>query len=215
MGIKTKPKAKKKLSATEKDLCRMITPPFRVSYPHLFQPQAAQEGDKRKYQITMMFDKKKEILGSTLDGKPRLLKEIIRNAKIRKFGPKENWPDDLQSPRRDGDDPDYEGKDGYKGHWIYKASSNEDQKPGVVGRDGVPITEASELYPGCYARAYIMAYIWEHPTGGTGVGLILDHVQKVKDGKSFGGKKPVEQVFSPMADDDEEESVTEDEDDDL
>ena len=31
-----------------------------------------------------------------------------------------------------------------------------------------------------------------------GVGFMLDQVQKMGDGKSFGGKKPVDQVFGPV-----------------
>ncbi len=189
----------------EKEKCRIITPEFRVSYPHLFEPQAP-KGGKLKYSITMLYPKDKDIIGVAPgvgpDGKPvpRSLKSIMKQAKVLEFGPDKNtWPK-LDSPISDGDDEKYIGKEGYKGHWVIKASTNENQRPSVVNRDMSPITDASIIYPGCYARAYIFAYVWPVYMNRQGVGFILDHVQKTRDGKSFSGKKPVEQVFAPVTD---------------
>lgn len=187
----------KKITKEQKELCRIITPTFRVSYPHVFKAQAVKQGDKAKFSITMLFPKDKALDGTSPDGKPRGLKEVIKNAKLAEFGPKESWPADLESPVTDGDDPKHAKKEGYAGHWVIKASTGEDQKPSVVDEDMNPIVDPSDFYPGCYARAYVYAYVWEY-MNKQGVGFILDHVQKMKDGKSFGGKKPVEQVFGPV-----------------
>lgn len=178
---KNKPKA-------NKDLSRVLTPEFRVSYPHVFKAQAIKPTDKPKFSVTMLFPKNADLSA---------LKEAMRQAKIAQFGPKENWPDDLESPVVDGDNPKHADKEGYKGHWVIKASTNEDQRPGVVDENVQPIVDQAKFYPGCYARAYIYAYVWEY-MGKQGVGFILDHVQKLRDGKSFGGKKPADQVFSPV-----------------
>ncbi len=194
----------KKAPKIDKDLCRIITPEFRVSYPHVFKAQAVKPTDKPKFSITMLYPKDLKLVGQAPDGSPRTLQEVIKNAKLAEFGPKENWPEELESPVIDGDNPKFADKDGYKGHWVIKATTSEDQRPTVVGPSAdeygklVQITDPAELYPGCYARAYIYAYVWEY-MGRQGVGFILDHVQKLRDGKSFGGKKPVEQVFSPVA----------------
>lgn len=210
--------AKTKAAATpsketkvDKNLCRMITPEFRVSYPHVFKAQSPKPKDKPKFSITMLFPKDTDLMGLTVDGQPRSIKEIIKNAKIAKFGGKENWPADLESPVTDGDDPKFEGKDGYEGHWVIKATTSEEQRPGVVDKSMAPIVDPAELYPGCYARAYVYAYVWEY-MGTQGVGFILDHVQKLRDGKSFGGKKPVEQVFSPVEVDEDDETTDDEED---
>ena len=178
---KNKPKA-------NKDLSRVLTPEFRVSYPHVFKAQAIKPTDKPKFSVTMLFPKNSDLSS---------LKEAMKQAKIAEFGSKENWPDDLESPVVDGDNPKHADKEGYKGHWVIKASTNEDQRPGVVDENVQPIVDQAKFYPGCYARAYIYAYVWEY-MGKQGVGFILDHVQKLRDGKSFGGKKPAEQVFSPV-----------------
>jgi hypothetical protein len=198
MATTSKPKTK------DKDICRLITPEFRVSYPHVFKPQAPKPTDTPKYSITMLFRKDSDLMGfAPGGGEPRGIKEVIRNAKILEFGDKENWPKDLESPVVDGDDIKFADKEGYKGCWVIKATTSEDQRPSVVDHEMVPIVEPAAFYPGCYARAYIYAYVWFYPNRQKfmkrGVGFILDHVQKLRDGKSFGGKKPVEQVFSPVS----------------
>jgi hypothetical protein len=189
----------------DKSKSTLITSEFRLSYPHLFEPQAMEGSTKKKFSIVMLFPKDKEMMGQDpATKKPRSIKRAIKNAKLQAFGAEENWPDELVSPIADGDDPKYKDKDGYKGHWVIKASSNEDQRPVVVDRKMNAIVDASEIYPGCYARACIFAYVWEF-AGKQGVSFILDHVQKLRDGKSFGGKKPVDQVFAPLEDEDDEE----------
>jgi hypothetical protein len=181
-----------KTEKADRELCRVLTPKFRVSYPHVFKPQAPKPTDKKKYSVTMLFDKKMDLSG---------IKEAIRQAKIAQFGPdKKDWPDDLQSPVTDGDDPKHADKEGYKGCWAIKASTSEEQKPQVVDQNLVEIIKPSDFYPGCYARAYIFARYWEY-MGKQGIHFILDHVQKLGDGKSFGGKKPADQVFTPVGDD--------------
>jgi hypothetical protein len=176
----------------DKEKSRLLTPEFRVSYPHVFKPNSI-KGSKPKFSVTMLFDKKTDLTP---------IKNAIRAAKIAAFGSKENWPDDLESPVLDGDgkaglDRNGERKEGYKGCWAIKASTGEDQRPGVVDENVEPITEPGKFYPGCFARAYVYAYVWDNEFG-RGVGFILDHVQKLRDGKSFGGKKPADQVFTPV-----------------
>lgn len=186
-------------ATTDREKCRILTPEFRVSYPHVFKAQAM-PGSKNdpKYSITMLFPK---------DGDMKLIQQAITQAKITKWGPnKSAWPTEIASPVGNGDGPAGKNKktgeplEGYAGHWIMKASTSEDQKPGVVDENVKPIIEPGKFYAGCYARAYVFAYVWEFPknSGKFGVGFILDHVQKLRDGKSFAGKKPADQVFQPV-----------------
>lgn len=199
-------------------IVRAISPIFRLSHPHLFKAQAPNERDAPKFQATMLLEKGTDMMCQTLatPDVPSVklsLKQLIDNAKIKKYGPKDKWPKDLKTVVKDGDDPSVhttkkgEIKEGYQGHWVIKMTANEDQRPGVVDAQGVPITDASVIYPGCYCKAYIYARVWEHKTGGRGVQIIIDHIQKVKDGKSFGGKKPVDQVFGPTGTGDEAEET--------
>jgi len=188
---------------------RAVTPVFRLSHPDLFKARAFGDQDP-KYSITMLFPKDKKIVCTvpptpTTEAHPITLEQLIQNAKISEFGSLENVPKKLHSPIRDGDAPEFheEGeKEGYKGQYVIKATSRQDNKPTIVDSQMNPITEASVIYPGCYCKAYVYARVWEHKeTGRKGVQFILDHIQKVKEGKPFGGKKSVEQVFSPISED--------------
>ena len=197
----------KEKAKVDKDKSRLLTPEFRVSYPHVFKPNSI-KGSKPKFSVTMLFSKESDLSP---------IKNAIKEAKIAAFGPdKSDWPEDLASPVTDGDKPKYADKEGYKGHWAIKASTNEDQRPGVVDENVQPIVDPSKFYPGCFARAYVYAYVWEFG-GKQGVGFILDHVQKTKDGKSFGGKKPADQVFTPVNSgaDDSDADVESDDDEDF
>lgn len=178
-----------KQTAADKDSCRLITPEFRVSYPHVFKPHAPKPKDEPKYSITMLFPKSQDMSA---------LKLAIKHAKIAEFGPdKESWPDDLESPVTDGDLPKHAEKEGYKGCWVIKATSNQAMKPGVVDEHAKPIIDPAVFYPGCYAHAQVFARVWEY-MGRQGVHFILDHVQKTRDGKSIGGKKSAAEVFKPL-----------------
>jgi len=190
--------AKAKANKSDKEKCRVLTPEFRVSYPHVFKPQGMNNkpNSQKKYSITMLFPKDAD-LGP--------IKEAMRQAKVQKFGEdKTKWPKGLESPVTDGDSPKNADKEGYAGHWAIKASSNEDQKPGVVDQNVEPIINQGDFYPGCYARASLLAYIWDNEFG-QGVGFILDHVQKMREGKSFAGKPQANEVFSPVGTGDEED----------
>lgn len=211
-----KSSGKNKVSADDRDRCRLVTPEFRLSYPHLFKPHAPKPSDKPKFSATMLYPKDREMMGiDPISGEPRSIKKAIANAKRIAFGKdKADWPKGIVSPIIDGDDPKFADKEGYKGHWVVKAITNEDQPPVAVDQKMKAIIDPNDVYPGCYCRAHIFAYTWEY-MGKQGVGFILDHVQKLRDGKSFGGKKPVEAVFSPVeSDEDDSDDNDEDEEDD-
>lgn len=180
------------------DQCRIITPPFRVSYPHLFKASAIEGSDKKKFSVTMLFDKTADL---------KVIQLAIKNAKIAKFGEdKTKWPKNIESPVEDGDDEKYEEKEGYAGHWAIKATSIEEQKPGVYGPKAGPdgkveeLTSAADVYAGCFAKAQVFARIWEFPKNSKryGVHFLLDHIQKIKEGKSFSSRKAGTEVFSPI-----------------
>lgn len=191
----------KKISQDLKDACRIVTPEFRVSYPHVLKAAQVNGKGDPKYSITMLFSKKAK-LGS--------IRAAIKAAKVVEFGEDESdWPEDLESPVVDGDHKKHADKEGYKGHWVVKATSQESQRPGLVDENVDPITDASTFYPGCYAHAQVFARVWEY-MGKQGVHFILDHVQKTRDGKSFGGKQAVDKVFNPIAVEADDESEEDD-----
>jgi hypothetical protein len=183
---------------------RMVTPKFRVSFPHLFKVRPTKDGKDGKFEITMLFPKNQKIIGTTHPDKDGNTEEIslaklLKNAKILKYGEDESkWPKNLKTCVQDGNDEDNIDKEGFKDHWVIKATSHADAKPSLVDKHGKAIVVSGDFYPGCFARASVYAKVWEHETGGEGVRLVLDHVQKLEDGKPFGGRRSSEQVFGPV-----------------
>lgn len=200
----------------DKDKLKVTTGEFRVSHPHVFKPsQMKRDGKplgKENYSIEMLFDKK------STDLKP--LQRAIHNACVAKWGAdKSQWPSPLRNPIKDGDKPMKKGKDikaEHKGCWVVRASTSaEYSAPHVVDQDVQPILKASDFYPGCYARAQIMSFAYEVSDEMSGVKFILDGVQKLREGKALGGKKPADQMFGAVesSDDDDEsfDSMSDDE----
>lgn len=171
----------------------VTTPEFRAAFVNVFKP-SAMKGAEPKYSITMLFSKKTDL---------SKIKLALKHAKIDEFGPdQKEWPDNLETPVSDGDDfPQYEG---FAGHWAVKATSGAEFKPACVDGEMQEIIDPMKLYAGCYARASIFARVW---TFGNkqGVQFILDGVQKVRDGKPFGGRKAVDQMFGRIESDEKNE----------
>lgn len=196
----------KKLDKEAREKCSIVTPMFRVSYPHVFKPQQVKPTDKPKYAITGLFPKNADLT---------ILKEAIRQAKINEFGPnKKDWPE-IESPVTDGDDSKFADKEGYAGHYIIKFTrSAERGAPKVVNAKRQPITDAQDFYPGCYAYAQVYAYVWEY-MGRHGVGFIVDSVLKAKEGEPFGGAKSIDEAYKDVVipeNGDDESGNTDDED---
>lgn len=206
------------MELSDKDRCRIIVPEFRVAFPSLFKP-SAMKGGKLKYAVTMLYDQEYDIIGTCpKTKKPRSLKQVIRNAKIVKFGEnKAKWPKGLISPINDGDVPNKKGEipEGFAGHWAVKATSSEDRPPKVIGPDKKPLEKASDMPPGCYARAILFARVWEFGHD-MGVQLILDGIQKSdRKFKTFGGRKDADQVFEPWSVEEDDGETSDDDEDDV
>ena len=164
---------------------QVLTPEFRVSFPAVFAPRSAMEGQEAKYSIMMLFPK-------TVDVKP--LRELVRAAIIEKWGPDNTkWPKALRLPFRDGKEKDYDGF----GPDIMFCTASSKMKPGVVDQKVQPIIEPSEFYGGCYARATITAFAYD-VSGNRGVAFGLRNVQKLRDGEPFGGKSKPENDFDSI-----------------
>lgn len=189
------------------DNTKFLTSEFRVSHPHVFKPSAIIKGsDDLRYSIEMLFDKKTTDLSS--------LQKPIRAACIAKWGPDKNdWPEGLKKPIRDGDIPKLnkktkkkEVKPEHKGCYVVRASTKAEYgQPHVVGRDPkVPLENESEFYPGCYARAHLKAFAYEF-ADKVGISFALNGVQFIRDGEALGGKLPADQVFGIVEGDDGED----------
>ncbi|HEY5259610.1 MAG TPA: ssDNA-binding protein [Rhabdochlamydiaceae bacterium] len=149
-------------------------PLARLSYPALIEPKAFQGKGEAKYSATLLISKK--------DPKLKLLQEKINAAMTEKFGAEAKWPKRWMNPLRDGDEekPD---QPAYRGMVFVKAGAKEDKRPQCLGPDG-DLLDPSELYPGCWVKASVIAYAYEY-MGKSGAGFALKGIQKVKDGDRF------------------------------
>lgn len=152
---------------------RIITPIFRLSFPHVFKPYQKRPEDEPSYLITMLYPKETDL-------KP--LAELARKAVAAKWG--NNVPKNLRKPFRDGDERalDYPEMEG-----MTVVSAKSKMPPGVVDASLQKIISPDELYPGCWCRASVTAYAY----GGKGtpyrpgVAFGLINIQKVKDDDPF------------------------------
>lgn len=198
------------MATKNNEATKLVTPIFKVSYPHVFKPSQIEGSKNAQYSIEMLFDKEKTPLST--------FTKVIHAACVEKWGPdKAEWPEGIKSPVKDGDKPQGKKRElrpEAKGCWIVRASTSaEYQKPAVVGRDATQvIIDESDFYAGCFARAAVKAHAYSF-ADKDGVKFILDMVQKVKDGDRIGGRKPAHEVFGALDSDVDDESFMTDDSD--
>ena len=179
---------------------RGITPVGRLSYPHLFKAQAAEEGGKPKFSLAIVFDKATQ---ATEEFKQ--MKRHFLNAGQAKYGP------DLQAMILDGrlrfpirKDLDKKYGDGSDVFINFRS----DTPPGLVAREADPATgkparitedeqtpgHAHELYPGCLVRCSYSAYTYDRK-GNKGIGTGLNNVQKMGEGTRIDNRKSAHEEF--------------------
>lgn len=182
-------------TATPEKKAACITPPAILCYPALFEPKIPKGSDpkttKAKYSACLVFPP-----GTDLKGLQRLAQEAANE----KFGDK--WPalhkaGRFKFPfRTDAEEKGYE-----KGSVFINAKS--DTAPGVVGPmagvDGKPVAidDADELYPGCIVRASISFFGYD-TNGNKGVGVGLNNLQKMREGKRIDGRRAASDEFDPI-----------------
>ncbi|MDL2317945.1 DUF2815 family protein [Eubacteriales bacterium OttesenSCG-928-A19] len=173
---------------------RIITGKVRTSYVHIFEPQSI-NGSEPKYSCSFLIPKTDtETIGA--------IQAAIEQAKqdgVSKWGGK--IPANLKLPLRDGDverpdDPACEG--------CYFINSNSKDKPQVVDRKRIPVTDPLEVYSGCYVRASLNFYPF-NTNGNRGVACGLGNIQKWGEGEPLNGRVKAEDEFGALDDVDEED----------
>ena len=169
------------------DFIKVMTPPFRVSFPNVFRAKAIKEGDEPKFSISMLFDD-----GTDLTEMKKAAKEAIKA----KWGDKP--PKGLRSPFRKGEEKaQFEGYE----EGIIFVSANSKNKPGLVNRKNEDIISEEEFYAGCYARATLLAFAYD-TMGNKGVTFLLNNIQKLKEGDPLSGKTKASDDFDAFEDED-------------
>ena len=156
---------------------KVITGKVRFSYAHVFEPSAINEGDDKKYSVSILIPKKDlETLAK--------IKKAVEAAKQEGKG---KWngkiPPVLKLPLRDGDAerPDDEA---YEGMMFLNASSK--NKPGIVDENTDPVMSKDDFYSGCFGRASVNFYAF-NVSGNKGIAVGLNNLQKLQDGDRLSG----------------------------
>lgn len=160
---------------------KVMTPRFRVAFERVFKPEAFEEGKPEMYSLTMLFPKGESDISD--------LKRVAKEAKKAKWGDKA--PKKLKTPFKDGDAEEYEDYDGFEGMIVIRATSK--WKPGVVNKKLQNITDESEFYSGCWARATLQAFAYDQI--GKGVSFAVMNLQKLEDDEAFVGGASAEDDF--------------------
>lgn len=168
------------------------TPEFRASYANVFRPgKAMNEGEEGKYGIVMLFRKGEDLSA---------LKKAVHDAVVEKWGTdKAKWPKNIRMPFRDQAEREKDGKlpAGHEAGAIFVSASSK-QKPGLVDKHVNPITDETEFYSGCWARATVRAFAYD-TKGNRGVAFGLQNIQKIRDDEPLGGRRRAEDDFEPLA----------------
>lgn len=175
---------------------RVVTGRVRLSYVHLFTPQA-RNGKAPKYSATLLIPK------SDIATRQRI--DVAIQAAIQD-GVASKWngvrPPVINIPIHDGDG--VKPSDGMpfgpecKGHWVMTASSQADRRPEVVDLQLNPIIDQTQVYSGIFGHVSIRFYAY-FTEGKKGIGCGLGNVQKVADGEALAGGKSAADDFASLA----------------
>lgn len=173
---------------------KVITGKCRLSYCHVFKPQAIDEGTEPKYSVCLLIPKSDK---ATLT-KIKAAVEAAKQAGVAKFGGK--IPANLKTPLRDGDEERSDQPE-YAGCYFLNASSK--TKPGVIDRNKDEIMDSTEVYSGCYGRASLNFFAF-NTAGNKGIACGLNNIQKLADGDYLGGRSRAEDDFADDLGDDDD-----------
>lgn len=182
--------------AKKEDPARVKLKNVRLSFAHLFRPQAFGDGEgEPKYNCNFLIDP------STKEGKAniRAIEDAIEYVK------KEKWP--KGAPKlgegkiclRDGNNTECEGY----GDMMYVSASNA-RRPLVLDRDKTPLNEEDGvIYSGCYVDAIIRIWAQDNKYGKR-INASLEAVRFRRDGEAFGAAPPDPDEFDDLDDEEDE-----------
>lgn len=182
--------------ADVKNPFRLVLGTHRVSYIHLKEPSAFEEGDDKKYDVTFLIRKDHPDVAKI----KAIIKALYSESKESKFKGLPITSSKLWNPLRDGEEwieTHPEAKE-YEDCYFLRAWSK--SQPAVFDSDKQDILDLDDVYSGCYCRGVIAGYSFDNKTKG--FGFFLNSVMKMKDGERLGGFEA-----SPDEYDDEEDDL--------
>lgn len=210
----------------KREIKKLTTPVFRLSFPNLFEARAASDdaNAKPKFGCSAIWTPSK--FSEHEKGLWRaILAELDAEARRKFRKPWKELPDNVRRGIRDGASKD--NLEGY-GEGTRFANLTTKTRPGVAhykkGDDGKYIKIGPEhdnaelIYPGCFCRATVNVYSYDNK--GKGVALGLQNIQFVKDGPRLDSRTNADDDFeddleSKWLDDDTDNDTSDTSDDDF
>ena len=177
---------------------KVITGKCRACYVHIFEPHST-NGSEPKYSLTVSVPKSDT---ETVEKMRAAIEEAIQNGIANKWGGKR--PPNLKLPLRDGDEERPDDPTFTESLFV---NCNSVERPGVVDRKRIPITDPTTVYSGCYVRASINFYPF-NTNGNKGIGAGLGNVQFWCDGEPLNGRMKAEDEFDALDAEDEDDFLS-------
>ena len=180
-------------AAPDKKGTRLLTPRFRVSFPQVFEKASFKDGAPR-YSLTGLFypkefspdDAKKWAAIKAKLGEVcvDLFKKDIKTMKEDRS---------FKIPFHKGSEKSYQGYGSED--MVYFSMANSMNRPQIIGLNGnlITVENKEEFYPGCWARASVSPYAFDHIGKGLAVGLV--NLKKLGEGDRFDGFTSAEDDF--------------------
>lgn len=172
----------------------------RISFPALFEPKAPQnkpDGEK-KFSVTIIMPKDDKTSMKLYNAAKKAVEEAKRKGaeKCKEWAGK--IPAKLDISLRDGDDPEYADKpEEYRNAYFVNLSCSAKNKPTILGPNKQPITDQSDIYPGCWCYVSYNAYAYG-VSGNKGIAFGLNNVLKYADAESFAGRPSATAEFADI-----------------
>ena len=167
--------------ANQTNTTKVVTGTVRLSYANIWEPVSI-NGGTPKYSVSLIIPKDD---ARTLELIRSAISAAYQNGQHKLRGTGKTVPalEDIDLPLNDGD-KSRPNDAAYANSWYINAKS--DDQPKMFDEQRNPVIDRSEIYSGCYARAKVTFYCYNH-TGHKGIGVSLLGIQKVADGKPLGG----------------------------
>jgi hypothetical protein len=186
---------------------KVTTPKAMLSYPHIAEPVQQKNDDgtpkgKPKYSAALVFE-----AGADLRG---LQKAALAAGEAKWPGKLQAMIDDSKKSvaaggrikfnlpfRMDGDEKGYSAGSTFinvrteqKPGCVYSYGDTATGKPAIIPPEKI----ADELYPGCFARATVVAFAYDRE-GNRGISFALNNIQKLGDGTRLDSRKAAVDEF--------------------
>jgi len=194
------------MTVTNKDT-KALTGQVRLTFPHLFEPHAFQEGQEAKYSVRILIPKTDKLTLNRLKKAFEAAKELGISKGLIKRGEAKNFTlnvhdGDEKNAQHVEDGEEDKVREEYKGHYFMNVSAK--TKPGIVKPIGKnpngttkfeAIEDTTEIYSGCYAKVSLNFYAYNVGVN-KGVTAGLNNVAKTMDGEYLGGRSSAADDFA-------------------